>query len=78
MPLLKLVLQVDPSKRITLQDMMNHSFFEYNQNSMLNLQSVLPTSSLLMADGFREAGKFTVRVTGYNPFKEELFKRDFK
>lgn len=57
---------------------MNHSFFEYNQNSMLNLQSVLPTSSLLMADGFREAGKFTVRVTGYNPFKEELFKRDFK
>ena len=80
---LKEVLIVDATKRPTMKEVMNSCFFEFGQKSMVKLSSVFPINhsydlSKFEKSKFIEAGKYTINMSGHNPYKEELFKRDFK
>ena len=62
-PLLKMLLKVDPTKRASLTVILNHSFFEYNQNSIIDIKSLLPTSykesNFLTNDMLTSVGQYT-------------------
>lgn len=81
--MLKDILVIDVAKRLDLMTVIKHGLFEYEQKSKIFLHSVMPNlsqvqqqSKMIISNG-RFESHISKNIT-YNPYEEELFKRDFR